>query len=79
MPIYPLLFGHFHWPDRTPAERPSAEPADAGDCDMARLTVRVPTTLRRRVEASAALAGLAPDTWIVSVLARSVDPRLETP
>ena len=80
MAIYPLLLGHLHWPDpASDAGRPSFLGApDAAERDPARLTVHLPATLRGRVEASAALAGLTPDTWIVRALSRSVDPRLET-
>lgn len=44
----------------------------------ARLSVEVPAALKDRVEASAAVEGIATDAWIVRALSRSLDPRLVT-
>ena len=76
MAIYPLLFGYVEGPDDKPGWRPLQRPSRS--VDTTRLTLRVPESLKRRVEDSAALEGLAPDTWITRALSRSVDPRLET-
>lgn len=76
MAIYPLLFGYVEGPADRPARRPLPRPSKSGD--TTRLTLRVPESLKRRVEDSAALEGLAPDTWITRALSRSIDPRLET-
>ncbi len=76
MAIYPLLFGYVEGPDDKPARLPLPRPSESSD--TTRLTLRVPESLKRRVEDSAALEGLAPDTWITRALSRSVDPRLET-
>jgi hypothetical protein len=79
MARYALPFGYVDWPD--PDERPSApSPAfDSHDLEpTARVTLRLPTALKRRVEASAALEGVPPDAWITRTLSRSVDPRLGT-
>ena len=77
MAFHPLLFGHAEWPDPERASKRVVPQPDCSDARLARVTVRLPETLRSRVEASAALEGLAPDTWIVRALSRSVDPRLE--
>ncbi|MBA2475241.1 MAG: hypothetical protein H0V40_04720 [Actinobacteria bacterium] len=77
MAIYSLLFGSVAWPESgrpAPRERSASSPARTE-----RLSLRVPDGLRRRVEASARLEGLPSETWIVHALARSVDPRLDTP
>ncbi len=74
MAIYSLLFGHTDWPDDRPVRRPlHVPPLD----DTARVTLRLPTGLKRRVEASARLEGITAETWVTGALARSVDPRLE--
>jgi hypothetical protein len=76
MAIYSLLFGHAEWPE----EKRPADPVAALDLSEhereSRLSVKVPDGLKRRVEASAQLEGVAPDAWIVRALSRSVDPRL---
>ncbi len=76
MAIYSLLFGHTDWPDHDlrAHRQVHAPPLD----DTARVTLRLPAGLKRRVEASARLEGLNAETWVAGVLARSVDPRMET-
>jgi predicted HicB family RNase H-like nuclease len=79
MTIYRLPFGHMEWPE-SPIRRgatPHAS-ADGSRERTTRLSVRLPETLKRRVEASAELEGVAPSTWIVRALSRSTDPRLTT-
>ncbi len=76
MAIYPLLFGYVEGPEDRPARPP--RPRRPESRATTRMILRVPESLRRRVEQAAALAGLAPDTWITRALSRSVDPRLET-
>jgi hypothetical protein len=78
MARYALPFGYVDWPDpddRHAPTRPSL--ADAEVEPTTRLTVRIPRTLRRRVEESAALEGVPADAWILRSLRRSIDPRLE--
>ncbi len=78
MTIYRLPFGHAEWPDqaaRTPAAFPHAERRRER---TSRILLRLPETLKRRVEASAELEGVEPSAWIVRALSRSVDPRLTT-
>ncbi len=41
----------------------------------ARITFRLPRSLKGGVEASAALEGLSVDAWVTRALARSIDPR----
>jgi hypothetical protein len=69
MATYSLLFGHAEW--REDAETGPA--ADARQARGERLTLRVPSPLRRRIETSAARDGLAPDEWASLVLVRALD------
>ncbi len=76
MARYALPFGYIDWPE--PDGRPPLAHtlADAEIEPVSRLTLRLPKSLKRRVEASAALEGVPAETWIVRALSRSVDPRL---
>lgn len=79
MAVYRLPLGYAEWPDPDEHEPPVYEPPvdlerDAG----ARLLVRLPATLRRKIEASAELEGVPSEVWVSRALARSVDPRLES-
>jgi HicB family len=67
--LYTQLFTRVDWP--TPPRHPVPRPVPT-----ARLSLRVPKALKRRVEASAELEGVAPNEWVVRALSRSVDPRL---
>jgi hypothetical protein len=80
MAIYSLLFGHAEWPEAAPPSNPAAT-LDLADVEREeRLDVKVPDSLKRRVEASAALDGVPADAWVVRALSRSVDLRaLEVP
>jgi hypothetical protein len=69
MATYSLLFGHAEWPADDGAQ-PSA-PAPRRPAE--RLTLRLPATLRRRIESSAARDGLSADEWASLVLARALD------
>ena len=77
MALFVLPFGHGEWPSEPPAgsDVPALRAAH-GELPLDRLTLTVPSTLKDRIEASAALEGLSPDAWIRRSLARSVDPRL---
>lgn len=69
MATYSLLFGHAEWRAGTgsePVEPPRPRYAE-------RVTLRLPTALRRRIERSAARDGLAADEWVAAVLARALD------
>jgi predicted HicB family RNase H-like nuclease len=75
MAVYSLLFGHAEWPDEP--TRPDSGAALAAEHErVARLTLRVPSSLKRRLEESAELAGLSREAFVERALARSVDPRL---
>lgn len=51
-------------------------PAEAGDeAFSARITLRLPESLKSRVEASAATAGVSVNTWLVHALGRALEPR----
>jgi hypothetical protein len=79
MTIYRLPFGHAAWPDGDFSPRAGEQRLGAGVPEpTTRVAVRIPDTLRQRVEASAELEGVDATTWIVRALARSVDPRLTT-
>lgn len=74
--MYTLLFGHAEWPDDTkPATSFSAADLPRPE-RLERLSLRVPSRLKNRVEASAALEGVSPNAWVERALSRSVDPRL---
>jgi HicB family len=51
----------------------AAEPAD--EAFSARITLRLPESLKARLEAAAALHGVSVNTWLVQVLARTLEPR----
>ena len=50
-----------------------AEPAD--EAFTARITLRLPESLKDRLEGAAALGGVSVNTWLVQALARAVEPR----
>ena len=77
MASFQLLFGHADWPvddESRSRARPFAYERD--EVEPTRLTLSVPVSLKTRIEASAALEGIAPEAWIRRTLSRSVDPRL---
>jgi hypothetical protein len=84
MAVYRLPLGYAEWPDPDEHEhehelRVFEPPADVVERDAsARLLVRLPATLRRKIEDSAALEGVPSEVWVSRALARSVDPRLES-
>jgi hypothetical protein len=51
----------------------AAEPAD--EAFSARITLRLPESLKARLEAAAALQGVSVNTWLVQVLTRTLEPR----
>jgi predicted HicB family RNase H-like nuclease len=55
----------------------TAEPAGAGaeEAFTARITLRLPESLKARIEQSAAREGASVNTWLVQVLTRSTDQR----
>jgi hypothetical protein len=51
-------------------------PAEASDeASTARITLRLPESLKSRLEAAAAASGLSVNTWLVQALSRAVEPR----
>jgi HicB family len=57
-------------PDEAPA------PAEAADeAFSARITLRLPESLKSRLDAAAALHGVSVNTWLVQVLVRTLEPR----
>jgi predicted HicB family RNase H-like nuclease len=75
MAVYSLLFGHVEWPDEPTHSEPRAALAAEHE-RVARLTLRVPSSLKSRLEESAELAGVSPQAFVERALRRSVDPRL---
>src|SRR5882757_2108847 len=57
-------------------EAPATEPAD--EAFTARITLRLPESLKARLEGSAAQAGVSVNTWIVQVLSRAGESRPST-
>jgi HicB family len=51
----------------------AAEPAD--EAFSARITLRLPESLKARLEAAAAVQGVSVNTWLVQVLTRTLEPR----
>jgi hypothetical protein len=51
----------------------AAETPDEGS--SARITLRLPESLKTRLEAAAAASGLSLNTWLVQALGRAVEPR----
>lgn len=54
-------------------DEPAAEPAD--EAFTARITLRLPESLKLRLEANAAREGVSVNTWLVQQLMRSSEPR----
>ena len=57
-------------PDEEPAP---AEPAD--EAFTARITLRLPESLKSRLDAAASLHGVSVNTWLVQVLVRTLESR----
>ena len=76
MASFQLPFGRAEWPVDEPRRAPRPFAYEPDDVEPTRVTLSVPVTLKTRIEASAALEGIAPDAWIRRALSRSVDPRL---
>jgi len=55
-------------------DAPAAAPA-ADDALSARITLRLPDGLKAGIEAAAAREGVSANSWILSALARAVEPR----
>ena len=54
-------------------EEQGLEPAD--EAFTARISLRLPYSLKARLDAAAAREGLSVNTWLVQVLARALEPR----
>ena len=54
-------------------EAPAAEPAD--EAFTARISLRLPESLKARLETAAARDGVSVNAWLVQVLARVAEPR----
>jgi len=56
---------------------PAVEQAD--EAFTARITLRLPESLKTRLDAAAALHGMSVNTWLVQVLQRTLEQRPSTP
>jgi HicB family len=52
-----------------------AAPAEADEAFTARITLRLPESLKARLDAAASVHGVSVNTWLVQVLARSLESR----
>ena len=52
-----------------------AGPVEADEAHTARITLRLPESLKSRLEAAAADSSMSVNTWLVQTLARALEPR----
>ncbi len=52
-----------------------ADPDAAAEAFSARITLRLPESLKARIEAAAAREGVSVNTWLVQALQRAIEPR----
>ena len=57
-----------------PADAPAAA-AGGDDGETARITLRLPESLKAQAEAAAAREGVSTNTWLVRAVARALEPR----
>jgi HicB family len=50
-------------------------PVEAEEAHTARITLRLPESLKSRMEAAATAASMSVNTWLVQTLARTLEPR----
>jgi hypothetical protein len=63
-------------PELVYVEEAEPEPAEAADgAFSARITLRLPETLKTRLEAAAGASGVSVNTWLVQTLGRLLAPR----
>jgi hypothetical protein len=60
-------------PDIPPGPGPAAPPGEAADAGLARITLRLPETLKARAEAAAANDGVSVNTWLTQAVRRALD------
>jgi hypothetical protein len=66
-------------PELVYVEDAAPAPVEATDeAYSARITLRLPESLKSRLEAAAAASGLSVNTWLVQALSRAVEPRPPT-
>jgi HicB family len=56
-------------------DTPPVAPIAADEAFTARLTLRLPESLKAQLEAAAATSGVSVNTWLVQTLSRVVEPR----
>ena len=63
-------------PELVYVEEPESQPAEPTDGAFdARITLRLPESLKTRLEATAAAGGVSVNTWLVQTLGRQLAPR----
>jgi HicB family len=68
-PEFVVIVTHDHDEDEGPSE-----PVDAGDdAGQTRITLRLPESLKAKVESSAAATGMSVNAWLVHAISRAVD------
>jgi hypothetical protein len=58
-----------------PDEEPAAAPSGGDDVFSARITLRLPESLKTAVDAAATHAGVSANTWLVQAVKRALDAR----
>ncbi len=69
MATHRLLFGSYSWPDHD--ERPEKHAVPVAP-RTEKLSIRLPRTLKSRVEEAAGREGVTPEVWAEKVLLRSI-------
>ena len=57
------------------AESPPGTPEPSDEAFTARITLRLPESLKTKLEAAAATAGVSANSWLVQTLTRTLEPR----
>lgn len=61
-------------------EEPAAAPVEPSDEGYgARITLRLPESLKSRIESAASASGVSANTWLVRVISRALETRISTP
>lgn len=61
-------------PELVYIDEPPSGPVESEEAYSARITLRLPESLKSRLEAAPAAAGVSVNTWLVQTLTRGLDP-----
>ena len=61
-----------------PVPEPAAQPFAGDEIETARITLRLPESLKLQAEAAAAREGISTNSWLVRAVARALEPRSTT-